>query len=44
MTTDMDPGVASVGMEEEEGDFVEFDPLQQQQQMLKTFRFDSVFV
>jgi hypothetical protein len=40
MTTDMDPGVASVGMEE--GDFVEVDPLQQQ--MLKAFRFDSVFV
>jgi len=38
----MDPGVASVGMEE--GDFVEVDALQQQQQMLKTFRFDSVFV
>jgi hypothetical protein len=40
MTTNMDPGVASVGMEE--GDFVEVDALQQQQ-MLKTFRFDSVF-
>jgi hypothetical protein len=40
MTTDMDPGVASVDMEE--GDFVEVDPLQQQ--MLKTFRFDFVFV
>jgi hypothetical protein len=39
MTTDVDPGVASVGME---GAFVEVDPLQQQ--MLKTFRFDSVFV
>jgi hypothetical protein len=37
MTTDMDRGVA-----DEEEDFVEVDPLQQL--MLKTFRFDSVFV
>jgi hypothetical protein len=41
MTTDMDPEVASVGMEEE-ADFADVDPLQQQ--MLKNFRFDFVFL
>jgi hypothetical protein len=40
MTTDMDLRVASVDMEE--GDFVEVDPLQQQ--MLKTCRFENMFV